>query len=101
MQAIQPLDANAAFDITVFSHLYVIYCHANATDIGQMEPELIAYSQYFNVNIISMEYPGTFFLFLFLSFLLTYFLSNLSFEKLFMICFHSLTHRLWLVQRPD
>lgn len=47
-----------AFDIAAFSNLYMIYCHANATDMGQMEPELTAYCQYYNVNIISMEYPG-------------------------------------------
>jgi hypothetical protein len=50
--------SNASFDLAAFSGLYLIYCHANATDMGQMEPELTIYCKFFNVNIISMEYPG-------------------------------------------
>jgi hypothetical protein len=44
--------------LTLTQSIYLIYCHANACDMGQVEPEVTMYCKYWNVNVISMEYQG-------------------------------------------
>jgi len=40
------------------SRVYLLYCHGNACDIGQMRSEMYLYASRFKVNAVAIEYQG-------------------------------------------